>query len=555
MKNSGIVDNTGSSGEILWKADLENGRYRNPILYADYSDPDVIRVEDTYYMTASSFNYTPGLPILTSKDLVNWDVVNYAVENIDYPMYRKPAHAKGIWAPAIRYHEGEFYIYYGMPDEGIFMVHTKDPYGPWSAPALVLEGKGLIDPCPLWDEDGNAYVVHGYARSRIGFKSILGVFPMSWDGTRATGTDHFIYDGTKTQITIEGPKIYKRDGWYYIFAPAGGVKTGWQTVLRSKDIYGPYEEKIVMRQGDTPINGPHQGGLVDSPDGREWFVHFQDKGSFGRITHLQPVVWREDGWPVIGERPDENGCGQPCLEYEKPYCGENAKPCYPKASDPFDEEKPGLMWQWSGNHDQTFWSMADPGPGLRLYSLSFEQELTRENVDTDFKQAAASDAIPKEMPLLWDCPNLLTQKLICPDFKAETEMDVSGLKDGNMAGLVMLGGQYAYLGALKTEGTLTMVYVQSEGEDANKKERVIYSAKLPENTGKVKLGLDLTLDGEPAVTMRYSDSGGEWKAMADSFCPVGHTWVGAKFGLFAVSSGKDVEPGFAEFSYMKVEAV
>lgn len=550
--------------EILWKADLGNGRYQNPILYADYSDPDAIRVGDTYYMTASSFNYTPGLPILVSKDMVNWELVNYAVENIDYPMYEKPAHAKGIWAPAIRYHEGEFYIYYGMPDEGIFMVHTKDPYGKWSAPVLVLEGKGLIDSCPIWDDDGSAYVVHGYARSRIGFKSILGIFPMSWDGTHATGEDHFIYDGTKSQGTIEGPKIYKRDGWYYIFAPAGGVKTGWQTVLRSRDIRGPYEEKIVMRQGNTPINGPHQGALIDAPDGTEWFIHFQDKGSFGRITHLQPVIWRENGWPIIGELPDDEECGQPCLEHEKPYTAAEVKPCYPQASDLFDGEKPGLMWQWSGNHHDNFFSMKEGGPGLKLYNLCFEQDLVREertaeqNACKCRSRGAVLSPIPARMPLLWDCPNLLTEKLICPEFKAETELDTAGLKDGDMAGLLMLGGQYAYLGVLKMAGQLNLVYVQSEGEDKEKHEEVRFCREVPSDLSadgtKLKLGLQFVLETEPTVTMKYALGDGKWNDMEETFCPTGHTWVGAKFGLFAVSSEEYEKPGYAEFSYMEVTA-
>ena len=141
-------------------------KFRNPILFADYSDPDVIRVGDTYYMTASSFNYTPGLPILVSKDLVNWELKNYALKNIGQERYSIPRHSEGVWAPAIRYHEGMFYIYYGMPDEGYYVVKTSDPFGEWDEPVCVLPGKGLIDSCPIWDDDGRAYIVHGYAKSR-----------------------------------------------------------------------------------------------------------------------------------------------------------------------------------------------------------------------------------------------------------------------------------------------------------------------------------------------------------------------------------------------------
>ena len=233
----------------LYFPDMGGGMYQNPVLFCDYSDPDVIRVGDTYYMTASSFNYVPGLPILVSKDLVNWELVNYALDNIPAPNYEKPRHADGVWAPAIRWHEGHFYIFYGMPDEGIYMVRTADALGKWEAPVLVLPGKGLIDPCPFWDDDGQAYVIHGYAKSRIGFKSWLGIFPISADGTRAIGDDHLLFDGSAEHPTIEGPKVHKRDGWYYIFAPAGGVATGWQTVLRSRSIHGPYEDRVVLRQG------------------------------------------------------------------------------------------------------------------------------------------------------------------------------------------------------------------------------------------------------------------------------------------------------------------
>ena len=279
----------------LYLPDQGDGSYRNPVLCCDYSDPDVIRVGDTYYMTASSFNYVPGLPILTSADLVNWRLVNYALPNIPEPGYEIPRHACGVWAPAIRWHDGFFYIYYGMPDEGIYMVRAADACGQWDAPKLVRAGKGLIDPCPFWDDDGRAYVIHAYANSRIGFKSRIGIFPMSADGTHAIGEDKFLFDGTANHPTIEGPKVYKQDGWYYIFAPAGGVATGWQTVLRSRRIDGEYEDRIVLRQGNSRVNGPHQGAWVTAADGSDWFIHFQSRGLYGRVTHLQPMAWQAAG--------------------------------------------------------------------------------------------------------------------------------------------------------------------------------------------------------------------------------------------------------------------
>lgn len=515
--------------EYIYKSDLENGKYRNPILFADYSDPDVIRVDDTFYMTASSFNYIPGLPILTSKDLVNWKLVNYAIESIDYEKYDVPQHAKGVWAPAIRYHEGCFYIFYGMPDEGIFMVKTENPLGKWDTPVCVLEGKGLIDPCPFWDEDGKAYVIHGYAKSRIGFKSFLGIFEMNWEATVATTEDHILFDGLKTQHTIEGPKVYKRDGFYYILAPAGGVKTGWQTALRSKNIYGPYEEKIVLEQKDTIVNGPHQGGLVDTVDGEEWFLHFQDRGLYGRIVHLQPVTW-VDGWPAMGTNI-ENGCGEPVLEWKKPNVHASEDICYLEASDEFDDASLNLMWQWMGNPKESF------------YDLGKRQSYLRLN---------ACNPSKKTIPLLWECSNVLTQKLIAPEFEAECCLDASSLKDGEMAGFIFMGGEYAFMAVRKGPEEIEMLYGTSEENDGMKLENIKVLAKTSDVSD---IKFSVTMNEKIEIHMYYQigqDAKHEIEE-AKSFVPSDHTWVGAKLGLFAVTDDIEGEHGYAEFDYIRVK--
>lgn len=514
--------------ERLWKADLGNGKFQNPILFADYSDPDVIRVGDTFYMTASSFNYIPGLPILISKDLINWKLVNYALEKIDYDSYDTPQHAKGVWAPAIRYHNGEYYIYYGMPDEGIFMVKTKDPLGKWDKPVLVLEGKGLIDPCPFWDENGSAYIIHGYAKSRIGFKSYLGIFPMSSSGEEAIGEDKILFNGVATQPTIEGPKVYKRNGYYYIFAPAGGVKTGWQTVLRSRNIYGPYEEKIVMHQGSTEVNGPHQGGLVDTVSGQEWFLHFQDKGLYGRIVHLQPVVWKED-WPIIGINPDENSCGEPCITYPKPVTEAAQEACYLEASDDFSGEKLNLMWQWLGNPKQGFYQLA--GGKLRLFCLN---------------------PSGRRDPVLWENANVLTQKLVCPYFKVLCCFETKELQENEQAGMVMMGGHYAYLGIRKKEGKQTFVYGQSYDAPEGMRENVeILTTLLEGRKAYVRFRMERK-DDLPQFFMDYSDDGIHFINVQTEFMPSDHTWVGAKIGLFANALVENDKSGFADFDYIHV---
>src|SRR5580658_1928185 len=174
-------------GAFPWQPDCGNGTYRNPVLCADYSDPDVIRVGGYFYLTASSFNCTPGLPILHSRDLVNWKIIGHALKNVPHPRYSQVQPGCGVWAPAIRFHAGKYWIFFPTPDEGIYVITAKKPAGPWSKPHLLLEGKGLIDPCPLWDDNGRAYLVHAYSMSRAGFRDVLQVRPMSTDGLQILG--------------------------------------------------------------------------------------------------------------------------------------------------------------------------------------------------------------------------------------------------------------------------------------------------------------------------------------------------------------------------------
>ena len=550
-------------------------KYRNPILFADYSDPDVIRVGDTFYMTASSFNYTPGLPILISKDLVNWKLVNYALKNIGQERYKIPRHSAGVWAPSIRFHEGLFYIYYGMPDEGIYVVRTKDPLGEWEEPVCVLEGKGLIDSCPFWDEDGRAYIVHGFAKSRIGFKSILGMFEISWDGLSAISEDHFIFDGNDPEhpaVTIEGPKVYKRNGFYYIWAPAGGVREGYQVVLRSKEIQGPYEIRTVMSQGTTVINGPHQGGLVDTVNGDAWFIHFQDRGLYGRICHLQPVSWQDD-WPVVGN------AGEPVEEWPKPNCEILAKSepesCGLEAYDSFAGGRIGHQWQWMGDHSQNFAgsiSTKDKGSksenaedGLRLFCLNPSGDVN---------------------PTIWRSANVLTQKLIYPIFEAEVQMDASCLKPGDRAGVCMTGGQYVAAFIERDDaGEFFVKTLQSTGDDDDKAEALQFcepiskymvetSTSMEEVLRHLKWKMEFTgensstkrenlyfanVNGQSRVTLKISlsicvgdkadigDCSGHNKIdLGVNYTPSDHTWVGAKLGLFALTKSSD-DSGHADF--------
>jgi beta-xylosidase len=405
----------------IWVSDQGNDTYQNPVLYADYSDPDAIRVGEDYFLIASSFCNVPAIPLLHSKDLINWQVINYCMDTLPSPKYDTPQHGCGIWAPSIRYHEGTYYVFAPMPDEGILVCHTTDPWGKWSKPSFIRQVTGWIDPCPFWDDDGSAYMVNAFARSRIGFKSYLYMSPIKPDCSDVLDDGQFIYDGHATQPTIEGPKLYKRNGFYYIFAPAGGVKTGWQTVLRSKHIYGPYEEKIVMHQGNSPVNGPHQGAWVDTPTGEDWFLHFQDAGNAGRILHLQPMRWVDD-WPIIGVKPDASGCGEPVITYKKPNTGSSAPQAIytPQDSDDFSDEILGLQWQWNANPRPDWYRLSDNQ--LRLYSQPISSRLQ-----------------------LCDVPNLLLQKWPAPSFYITAHIHLDHLMEGDAVGMVSLGGCYTAL--------------------------------------------------------------------------------------------------------------
>ena len=516
----------------MWNADLGNGMYKNPILYADYSDPDACRAGEDYFMIASSFCNAPGLPVLHSKDLVNWKVVNYILPKVPEERYDKPVHGCGVWAPAIRYHDGTFFACFPMPDEGIYMSTTKDPFGTWSEPVNIRPGAGWIDPCPFWDEDGRAYLVAGVAKSRIGYKSVLHMIEMQPDGMGLIGEAKVVFDGNlNEQETIEGPKLYKRNGWYYIFAPAGGVKTGWQTVLRSRNIFGPYEYRVVMRQGDSPVNGPHQGAWVDTVTGEDWFLHFQDVYAAGRIIHLQPMSWKED-WPIIGIAKDGNDYGEPVLTYRKPNVGEAAKEaeiCEPDASDDFTKNTLGLQWQWNANPKEDWYKLTSEG--LCLNAVKQEEKIKH-----------------------GDYPNLLLQKWPAPEFICDTTLSLTGLKANEEAGVISMGVKYALLSfARNEEGMVEASFINGEQK---------YGKILVESTEETStsLGTLAFADDSETITVRmsvqrigtqdlsekeknfpleevvfeYSTNGTDYKK-AGSYMAAAGRWVGVKSGVYCAA--------------------
>jgi beta-xylosidase len=489
-----------------WLPDLGDGTYCNPILYADYSDPDAIRVGNDFYLTASSFNCTPGLPILHSRDLVNWTIIGHALKNLPHSRYARVQPGCGVWAPALRFHAGKFWIFFPTPDEGIYVITAEHPAAKWSEPHLVEAGKGLIDPCPLWDDDGKAYLVHAYARSRSGLSDMLRVRPMASDGSRLLAEGEIVFHDPKRHPTLEGPKLLKKDGWYYILAPAGGVETGWQVVLRSKGIYGPYEDRIVLAQGDTDINGPHQGALLDAPDGGWWFLHFQGAGLYGRIVHLQPACWK-NGWPLMGEN------AEPVRGWKKPVPLPSPKPCAPQTSDEFDDPGLGFQWQWHANHRDNWYSLAARPGWLRL-----------------FPQPAAASFSQQ--------PNLLLQKFPARSFSVETALELAPLHRGEEAGLVVAGQTHVALG-VRHDGTKNHILLRDNDHQTVLQETTSTALKFRVNVcdgGRLLFGF---AEGPSFVTI------------PQVFHARKGAWIGAKVGLYSLKPAEHGPAGHMDADYLR----
>lgn len=522
----------------VWSPDNGNGTYTNPVINADYSDPDVCVAGEDYYLTASSFNCIPGLPVLHSKDLVNWEIVGHAVKELEPKQeFDRPSHGNGIWAPSIRYHNGEFYIYWGDPDYGVFMVKTKDPAGEWSKPLCVIPGKGLIDTTPLWDDDGRCYLVNAYANSRSRFASVIAIRELSADGTKPIGNPVIIYDGNGTESrTCEGPKIYKRDGWYWVMFPAGGVPTGFQVAMRSKNPFGPYESKVVLAQGKTKINGPHQGAWVHTKFGEDWFLHFQDKEAYGRVVHLQPVTWK-DNWPVMGIDKDGDYCGEPVTTYRKPKTSGKVQVVNPAESDEFSDTRLGLQWQWHANYNETF-GMPTAFGSYRVYTHKVSEKFQN----------------------LWEVPNLLLQKTPADKFTATTKIRFTSKDQNQTGGLLMMGLDYSGLVVKRVGNDFQLLQISCKSADKGKPqtEQLIATLK-PTAVDQIDYQPGTHIDiymrmsvNDGKMHFSYSLDGKKYTKCGTEFTMREGKWIGAKIGFVAYEPGQKTNRGWIDADWFRV---
>ncbi len=486
--------------------------FTNPILYADYSDPDAIRVGRDYYLVASSFHFSPGLPVLHSRDLVHWTIIGHVLPKLPFaPEYDMPGphtltdaiskpiggtrYAGGVWAPSIRFHAGKFFVYWPTPDEGIFMATATNPAGPWSKPVAVMAQPGLEDPCPFWDDDGSAWLVH----SRLGAGPLI-LHRMSPDGTRVLDAGTVIVEDKVRLPTLEGPKLYKRNGWYYIFAPFGGVSTGAQAVGRSRDIRGSYEWHTVLKPGTSGVQGPHQGAWVETPSGQGWFIHFNSTGAFGRIDYLEPLRW-VDGWPIIGAPiPGDAEAGQPVASAPMPDTGSPPTRDRIQASDDFASPKLGLQWAWNHNPDDRAWSLTARPGWLRLNALPAQHLVTARNT--------------------------LTQILHGPKSRITTRIDVTRMTDGERAGLTLFGVGPSWIGVVQAGG-MRRITLASKG---------VETAGPPLTAGTLSLRADV--GAEQTVRYSYSVDGKRFTPFGDAI-PLARFswWKGSRPALFTFNTG------------------
>lgn len=505
----GGQDLGGSSGWYLrelnkdtrW-GDQGDGTYVNPLLNADYSDPDVIRVGEKYYMICSDFHFI-GMQVLESEDMINWKLIGQVYSRFDFPEYDKnERYGGGSWAPAIRYHDGKFWIFFCSPNEGLFMSNATNPEGPWSPLLNVKNVGGWEDPCPLWDDDGQAYI----GRSQLGGGPII-IHKMKPDGTELLDDGITVYEGP----VAEGTKMFKKNGYYYLSIPEGGVSTGWQTLLRAKNIYGPYEKKLVLEQGKTDINGPHQGAFVDTPEGESWFYHFQSKDPLGRIVHLQPVAW-EDGWPRVGEDYDMNGIGEPVKEWKKPKINKIQEARIPQTSDDFSSYELGFQWQFNHNPVNSHWSLSEHPGSLTLKALKADK--------------------------LKNSKNMLTQKMMGYYGEVSTELNCSRLEEGQRAGLLCIGNQYNAIGIERKNGK-NYVYVEFDGvveQIIEASENIIYlKVFLNANSNELQFYYSFDNSGYVKCKDQFSLQSGDWK--------------GARVGLFSYNTEND--KGEADFNWFE----
>jgi beta-xylosidase len=534
-----------------WTADNGNGTFTNPLFYDEFSDPDVIRVGDDYYLAGTTMHAVPGLVILHSKDLVNWEFASYCFDRFDFPEDRfalknhQEIYGQGIWAPCIRYANGQFYVFSNINGKGLQCYTAKDIRGPWTHHNM--QGN-IYDLGVLFDDDGKIYAIHGYGEVKC--TELKPDMSGPVEGTERT----IIPEGNGVG---EGHHMYKIDGMYYLIS-TDYSPNGRTLCSRSKSIWGPYETRVIQadetygyhaasltqvprgtkyRIGEdgtkfqlgpldkdaTACSNAHQGGIVQAKDGSWWALFMQDFHSIGRTVCLMPMTW-EDGWPMVGLK---GNLGRAPRTWFKPdtklgcyAIGDEAQPMTApyNRSDDFNGKTFARVWQWNHNPDDKQWSLR--GGRLRIQSQPAEQ-------------------------LMW-ARNTLTQRVIGPKSVATVELYTKGMKDGDVCGLGNINVPCSWIGIVKQGNTLTLRCFEQLTNDT-------VSVPVGFANGKIYLRCIGDYDNDK-MQYAYSTDG-------QNFQTVGHmmplsyqliSFQGSRHALFAFNT-KGRQGGYAEFDNFTVD--
>ena len=502
-------------------SDNGDGTFTNPVIAADFPDPDVILVDSTYYMVTTTMFTFPGVPILKSHDLVNWEYCCNAVPRFDFsPCYDLAGcsrYGHGQWATSLKYHNGKFYLLFITLDEGGFLCTAAKPEGPWQIRELP---RGFYDPGLFFDEDGRMYVAHGYNK----------IYVTELDANfAARGSDSLVYTGD-IRGGLEGTHVYKTNGYYYLYCTYGGLD-GFQVALRSKSIYGPYEQKVVIRDTTHGVNyGIHQGALIKTRTGEWWTMLFVDNGPLGRFPSLQPVTW-ENGWPMVGVN------GKAIVTFRKPNVGKEYPMTTLPTSDEFEGAELGMQWSWNHNPDPEKWSLTDRPGYLRL------------------KTASVVDSLPKAR-------NTLTQRILAyySDTLASVgaaKMDIRYLKDGDIAGLAIFQDPYAFIGVKRINGKNFVVMVNNGktiDSSAVTGSTIYLRASAIHGSGAAPLYHAKTAPGSGTASFSYSLDDRAFRKIGDELHMRFNLriFTGNKFCLFNVATAGI--GGYVDVDWFRTEA-
>lgn len=489
-----------------------DGMYYNPVLPADFSDLDCILVGKDYYAITSTFQYSPGVAVLHSKDLVNWNIIGHAVEDIrqigsDMNWDRMNRYGRGIWAGTIRYHDGKFYVLFGTPEEGFFTTWAEKPEGPWAPLTNILPEPGWDDCSAIWDEKGQAYFIGTHFKG--GYKTYI--FKMAPDCSSIdTGSATLVNQGDGR----EASKLIKVNDWYYLIYSK--VENGIRFVVgkRTKNIAGSWSEEKQLMAYNRESNEPNQGGIIEGPDGKWYFLTHHGRGDWeGRVASLLPVSWIND-WPVMG-KVGEDGLGYMVWSGEMPI-----KKKYKRKKNFFDDfktKKLDVNWEWNYYPRNEMWSLTEKKGHLRMRAV-------KPLADNNLKKI----------------PNILTQRIYrTPHSEVTVKMDVQKMETGQIAGLCHYAKTWTYIGISHTNGSLNIVF----NEDGKSETTKI------EHTKTIWFRSVWGLDGLNRFS--YSTDG---KSFTEFGTPYQFTWGdyrGTRVGIFTCNEKN--ENGYIDVDYFEYQ--